>query len=122
LLLLIRECQSGETARVRLQSNEWDELKEHGLKPTANPLIFEIPMSLFVPSLWFIRTNHSWYWTSSILWDIENETAIKDCNWSVIRPDEDIRAIGGFWHGQMPASRNIVLIEWLIGTGFPFLH
>lgn len=104
-------------ARTPLEDKEINELKDYGLIETNSPYIFISPRSEGVTPLWFYRTNHAWYWTPTEpkLGDIYTS------NWLIIYPGGSLKVIGGYWHGQEPAKRNIVLIHWLESTGLKYL-
>ena len=104
-------------ARTPLTNEEINELKDHGLIETNSPYIFISPKSKGITPLWFYRTNHAWYWTPTEpkLGDIYTS------NWLIIYPGGSLEVVGGYWHGQEPAQRNIVLIHWLESTGLKYL-
>jgi len=110
----------GRLPARRLSDEAIAELETRGLRPTESPWVFISPATLYVTPLLFFRTNHSWYWTPIVSHshDIHD---LRECNWSIIRLHEDIRAIGGFWNGAEPASRNVLLIESLSETGLKYL-
>lgn len=58
-----------------------------------------------VTPIWFVPTSHGWYWTPSDPSDREKET-----NWM---PVSQLEVVGGHWHGQIPAEKNIKIINWL---------
>lgn len=104
-----------------LNHRELQELKMLGLHPTGNKFLFISPSSLFVTPLWFYRTNHAWYWTPTRPDSHNNTEQLRRCNWLEIGVDKSKRVIGGYWNGQTPAPRNIVLIDKLAATGFKYL-
>ncbi len=106
-------------ARTPLSEEEINELNNHGLIQTNSPYIFQSPSSFLVSSLWFYRTNHAWYWTPKEPKINNNEEY--ECNWLIIYPGGSLRVIGGFYHGQEPAQRNIDLIHWLESTKLKYL-
>ena len=104
-------------ARTPLTEEEINELKDHGLIKTDSPYIFISPRSKNVTPLWFYRTNHAWYWTPTEPNKEDNYIS----NWLIIYPGGSLKVIGGYWHGQEPAQRNIILIHWLESTGLKYL-
>lgn len=103
-----------------LNHRELQEFQTLGLHPTENKFLFISPASPFVTPLWFYRTNHACYWTPTLP-DSYYETELRRCNWLEIGVGKSKSVIGGYWDGQMPASRNIVLIDKLAATGFYYL-
>lgn len=103
-----------------LNPRELQELQTLGLHPTENKFLFISPASPFVTPLWFYRTNHAWYWTPTQP-DSYYEIELRRCNWLEIGVGKSKSVIGGYWDGQMPASRNIVLIDKLAATGCYYL-
>ena len=95
-------------------------LSNKGLQPTDNPYIFISPSSLFITPLWFYRTQYSWYWTPKEPQNYSMDE-IKKCNWSLIKENRPITAIGGMYHNTEPAERNIILIKYLIDSHLYFL-
>ena len=104
-------------ARTPLEEEEIIELKNHGLIKTDSPYIFISPRSKNVTPLWFYRTNHARYWTPTEPKKDDNYIS----NWLIIYPGGSLKVIGGYWHGQEPAQRNIILIHWLESTGLKYL-
>ena len=104
-----------------LNHRELQELKMLGLHPTKNKFLFISPSSLFVTPLWFYRTNHAWYWTPTRPDSYDEIELVRMCNWLEIGVGKSKSVIGGYWNGQTPASRNIVLIDKLAATGFKYL-
>lgn len=104
-----------------LNHRELQELKMLGLHPTKNKFLFISPSSLFVTPLWFFRTNHAWYWTPTRPDSYDEIEQVRRCNWLEIGVGKSKSVIGGYWEGQTPASRNIVLIDKLAATGFKYL-
>lgn len=103
-----------------LNHRELQELQMLGLHPTKNKFLFISPSSVYVTPLWFYRTNHAWYWTPTRP-DSYDIIELRRCNWLEIGVGKSKSVIGGYWHGQTPASRNIVLIDRLAATGFNYL-
>ena len=100
-----------------LNDSKINELKDHGLFSSENPLIFISPKSYFITPLWFYRTNYAWYWTPTEPKDDDADYS----NWIIIYPGCSLRVIGGEWNGFEPAKRNIILIHWLESTGLNYL-
>ena len=96
-------------------------IEKLGLKNTENPDIFISPASFLVTPLWFYRTQYAWFWTPK---EPENYSLeeIKKCNWSLIKVNKPIIAIGGIYNNSEPALRNIKLIKILIFSGLKFLN
>ena len=103
-----------------LSDAEIDILSQIGLKRTENPYIFISPGSFLITPLWFYRTQYSWFWTPKEPKDFSKEE-IKKCNWSLIKANRPIIAIGGMYDNIPPAQRNIMLIKNLINSGLKFL-
>ena len=103
-----------------LSNAELDTLKKIGLKSTDNPYIFISPGEFFITPLWFYRTQYAWFWTPSEPKDFSMER-IKKCNWSLIKANRPITAIGGIYNNMAPAQKNIKLITILIISGIQFL-
>ena len=103
-----------------LNHRELQELRMLGLHPTKNKFLFISPSSLHVTPLWFYRTNHAWYWTPTRP-DSYDVIELRRCNWLEIGVGKSKSVIGGYWHGQRPASRKRVLIDKLAATGFKYL-
>ena len=86
-------------------------LRENGLEPLSisgnkyERCTFCIsPASPYITPIWFAPTYLGWYWSPT---DPTGET---QSNWmSVSR----LEVIGGEWHGQIPAPRNVTIIRWL---------
>ena len=95
-------------------------LEKIGLKRTDNPFVFISPASFLVTPLWFYRTQYAWFWTPKEPKNFTMEE-IKKCNWSIIKSNKPIIAIGGIYNNQKPALRNIKLIKFLIDSGLKFL-
>ena len=95
-------------------------LNKIGLEKTENPFVFISPASFMVTPLWFYRTQYAWFWTPK---KPENFSLkeIKKCNWSIIKSNKPIIAIGGIYDNNAPALRNINLIKYLIDSGLKFL-
>ena len=104
-----------------LNYSELQELKMLGLLPTENKFLFISSSSFFVTPLWFYRTNHTWYWTPTRPDSYDEMEQLRRCNWLDIGVDKSKHVIGGYWDGQTPAPRNIVLIDKLAATGFKYL-
>lgn len=104
-----------------LNHRELQELKMLGLHPTNNKFLFISPSSLFVTPLWFYRTNHAWYWTPTRPDSYDEMESLRRCNWLEIGVGKSKSVIGGYWHGETPAPRNIELIDKLAATGFKYL-
>lgn len=104
-----------------LNHRELQELKMLGLHPTNNKFLFISLSSLFVTPLWFYRTNHAWYWTPTRPDSYDEVELLRRCNWLEIGVGKSKSVIGGYWNGQTPALRNIVLIDILAATGFKYL-
>ena len=105
----------------KLSLTELHVLRKEGLKDTENPYVFISPGSEGITPLWFYRTHYAWFWTPT---KPKNFTLdeIKKCNWSLIQSNFPIKAIGGMWDNSEPASRNIILIQFLIHSGLRFLN
>ena len=103
--------------KLLLNDSKINELKEHGLISSENPLIFISPNSHFITPLWFYRTNYAWYWTPTEPKDDDVDYS----NWIIIYPGCSLKVIGGEWNGLEPAKRNIILIHWLESTGYNYL-
>ena len=58
-----------------------------------------------VTPIWFTPTSHGWYWTPTDPFDPALET-----NWMSVNV---LQVEGGYWHKQVPAQKNIVIITWL---------
>ena len=91
------------------------------LKETENPNIFISPGSQDTTPLWFYRTQYAWFWTPSDLDDLNNMEEIRNCNWSLIRKDYPIKAIGGKFDGREPAPINVEIIKILADSELNFL-
>lgn len=104
-----------------LNHRELQQLKMLGLHPTTNKFLFISPSSHMVTPLWFYRTNHAWYWTPTRPDSYDEVGLLRRCNWLEIGVHKSKSVIGGYWDGQMPAERNIVLIDKLAATGFNYL-
>ena len=104
-----------------LSHRELQELKLLGLHPTKNKFLFISPSSLFVTPLWFYRTNHAWYWTPTRPDSYDEIDLLGRCNWLEIGVGKSKSVFGGYWNGETPAPRNIVLINKLAATGFKYL-
>lgn len=104
-----------------LNHRELRELKMLGLHPTENKFLFVSPSSFFVTPLWFYRTNHAWYWTPTRPDSYNEIEELRRSNWLEIGVDKSKIVIGGYWDGETPAPRNIVLIDKLAATGFKYL-
>ena len=91
------------------------------LKETENPNIFISPGSQDTTPLWFYRTQYAWFWTPLKIDDLNNMEEIRNCNWSLIRKDYPIKAIGGEFDGSKPAPINIEIIKVLENSGLSFL-
>ena len=99
-----------ETKYLRfLAENHANDLLKKGLELTGIPNLFLSPPSAFVTPIWFLRTKHAWYWTPT---EPENND-LYSSNWMIIIPNNSLKVIGGYWHGEEPAQRNIDLIHWL---------
>lgn len=70
------------------------------VSPATSVLGLEI-----VTPIWFVPTSHGWYWTPT-----DPSSRDKDTNWM---PVSRLRVIGGYWHDQVPASKNVRIINWL---------
>ena len=103
--------------KLLLNDSKINELKEHGLISSENPLIFISPNSQFITPLWFYRTNYAWYWTPTEPKDDDADYS----NWIIIYPGCSLKVIGGEWNGFEPAKRNVILIHWLESTGLNYL-
>ncbi len=103
--------------KLLLNDSKINELKEHGLMSSENPLIFISPKSHFITPLWFYRTNYAWYWTPTE----PKEDDADYPNWIIIYPGCSLKVIGGEWSGLEPAKRNIILIHWLESSGLNYL-
>lgn len=95
-------------------------LNEHGLQSTDSPFVFISPRSKNVTPLWFYRSNFAWFWTPTEPKSFELSD-IKECNWSLIDLNFEIKAIGGKYDQVSPAQRNVDLISWLAKTGLNFI-
>ena len=104
----------------QLQPNEIYLLEKIGLKTSGNPYIFISPASFLITPLWFYRTQYAWFWTPKEPENFNLEE-IKKCNWSLIKANKPIIAIGGIYNNAAPALRNIKLIQLLIISGLKFL-
>ena len=106
----------------RLSLKEKHKLKEKGLIECKelNNLLFESPASQSVTSLWFYRTHYAWFWTPTKPNNFNKEELLK-CNWSLIKKNFPIIAIGGLYNGFPPAPRNEELIHYLISSKLDFL-
>ena len=86
-------------------------LHENGLEPLSisgnkyeQCMFYVSPASPYITPIWFAPTYLGWYWSPT---DPNGET---QSNWmSVSR----LEVIGGEWHGQIPAPRNVTIIRWL---------
>ena len=58
----------------------------------------------YITPIWFVPTSHGWYWTPT------NPSDQKETNWM---PVSRLQVIGGFWHDQIPAPKNVKIINWL---------
>lgn len=96
----------------QLSPEELLQLRQLGLVHISNHLLVS-PSSLFVTPIWFQRTCSFWYWTPT---DPQNEA-----NWMRISPCDNLQVIGGYWHGQIPANRNVRIIKYLAENGYVFL-
>lgn len=90
-------------------------LEENGLEVMSlNPsserykgcLVYISPANLreYITAIWFMPTRMGWYWSPT---DPEGELCP---NWM---PVNRLEVIGGFWHGQIPAPKNVTIIRWL---------
>ena len=106
----------------KLSLKEKRKLKDKGLKEidNNNDIIFESPASQGITSLFFYRTHYAWFWTPTELKEFSKEKILK-CNWSLIKQNLKIIAIGGKYDKVEPAPRNVTLIEYLISTNLDFL-
>lgn len=103
-----------------LSKSELDYLEKIGLQSTNNQNIFISPAFFIITPLWFYRTQYAWFWTPTrpINYNMEE---IKKCNWSLIKSNMPIIAIGGIYNNRPPAQKNIKLIKTLINSGLKFL-
>ena len=104
-----------------LNHRELQELKMLGLHPTENKFLFISPSSRDVTPLWFYRTNHAWYWTPTRPGSYNEIEQLRRCNWLEIGVGKSKTVIGGYWDGETPAPRNLVLIDKLAATGLKYL-
>ena len=58
-----------------------------------------------VTPIWFTPTSHGWYWTPTNPFDPALET-----NWMSVN---SLQVEGGYWHKEVPAQKNVVIIKWL---------
>ena len=105
----------------KLSLTELHVLRKEGLKETENPYVFISPGSQGITPLWFYRTHYAWFWTPTEPKDFTLDE-IKKCNWSLIQTNFPIKAIGGMWNNMGPATRNVILIQFLINSGLRFLN
>ena len=105
----------------QLQPTEIYLLEKIGLKTSGNPYIFISPASFLITPLWFYRTQYAWFWTPKEPENFNLEE-IKKCNWSLIKANKPIVAIGGIYNNAAPALRNIKLIQILIISGLKFMY
>ena len=73
-------------------------------------LMYVSPATIFnghevVTPIWYTPTSHGWFWTPTNPSDKTKET-----NWM---PVSQLEVVGGYWHGQIPAPKNIRIINWL---------
>lgn len=66
---------------------------------------FVSPREQYITPIWFMPTRLGWYWTPT-----DPNANDKDSNWM---PVDRLAVIGGFWNGQIPAKKNVVIIRWL---------
>ena len=105
----------------KLSYSEIIALEKEGLTITNNPDLFISPGTfLLITPLWFYRTQYAWFWTPTEPKDYSLEE-IKKCNWSIIKANRPIFAIGGFYDSLPPAPRNVELIHFLIDSNLSFL-
>ncbi|XP_019854664.1 PREDICTED: uncharacterized protein LOC109583670 isoform X2 [Amphimedon queenslandica] len=110
-----------DSQSLSLRSNPVDltsygtQLEEIGLEVMSlNPsserykgcLMYISPANLreYITAIWFMPTCMGWYWSPT---DPEGELCP---NWM---PVNRLEVIGGFWHGQIPAPKNVTIIRWL---------
>lgn len=91
------------------------------LKETENQNIFISPGSQDYTSLFFYRTQYAWFWTPETIKDLNNMEEIRNFNWSLIRKDYPIKAIGGIYDGREPAPINVEIIKKLADSELSFL-
>ena len=58
----------------------------------------------YITAIWFMPTRMGWYWSPT---DPEGDLYP---NWM---PVNRLEVIGGYWHGQIPAPKNVTIIRWL---------
>ena len=95
-------------------TSDMERIRGWGLQPTENTNLFISPASKFVTPLWFYRTLHCWYWTPTKPAALYNLELLRECNWMPIWDESCLSVVGGYWHDQKPAPRNVVLIRKII--------
>lgn len=61
---------------------------------------------VIITPIWFYWTCSFWYWTPT---NPEDDAV----NWMRISPNDGLKVIGGLWHGETPADKNIRIIHYL---------
>ena len=90
-------------------------LEENGLEVMSlNPsserykgcMMYISPANLreYITAIWFMPTCMGWYWSPT------DPEGVLCPNWM---PVNRLEVIGGFWHGQIPAPKNVTIIRWL---------
>lgn len=106
--------KDGASGSSTLSEERIEELAQEGLIVVDDNL-FVSPASFGITPIWFRRSCHSWFWTPN---PVESG---KYPNWMRISSDDDMRVIGGFWHGEVPATKNTRIIDFLKANGDIYL-
>jgi len=98
---------------VHLTKDHIESLNTLGLQivQEGNDTLLVSPPSAFITPIWFVRTQHGWYWTPTE----------EDSNWMRITIFDSLMVIGGFWHGVIPAEKNVKIIKYLQVHGWQYL-
>lgn len=98
-----------------LQAQYETSIRQLGLQRCPNTnnfegLVYVSPATIVngrvtVTPIWFVPTSHGWYWTPTDPFSQSLET-----NWMSVNV---LQVEGGYWHNQVPAQKNIVIITWL---------
>lgn len=118
-----RDNGVGRLACVPVTAAERTELEQLGLQPLSRDgsRVFISPSSCFITALWFVRTPTFWYWTPTRPSDCNRDESLRECNWARISTADTMKVKGGYWDGQVPASRNVRLIRALAESGTQYL-
>ena len=77
--------------------------------PSESNLMYVSPASTFeggmITPIWFVATSHGWFWTPT-----DPLKPGEEANWMAV---SQLEVVGGFWHDEIPAERNVKIIQWL---------